>query len=226
MRSGTTRPETRRSREPERVTADRRLHDYLLDARRGAFVVRTSFRRREVSFDDARAHAFRFARLLEREGLRAGDRMILWGTSGPEWAVAFLGAMLRGVVIVPLDDVAGTEFAARVQQQVGARLALVSRGSLEDARTALPGARVIVLDDLVETLAPLDEAPIAPAHVAPESPLEIVFTSGTTSEPKGVILSRRNILANLTVIERGYRKWCKYSPAKVMRFRASGNSIG
>lgn len=189
------------------MTAPRRLHDHLLGARRGAFVLRTPFRRRVVRFDDARAHAFRFARLLEREGLAPGDRMILWGMSGPEWAIAFLGAMLRGVVVVPLDDVAGSDFAARVQRQVSARLALVSRGSLGIAGDALAGARILVLDDLLETLAPLDDAPLEAADVAPEAPLEIVFTSGTTSEPKGVVLSRRNLLANLDVIERGYGKW-------------------
>ena len=68
--------------------------------------------------------AFQFARELEARGIDAGDRVLFWGESRPEWIACFYGCLLRGVVVVPLDLKSAPDFVARVQQQVSAKLLL------------------------------------------------------------------------------------------------------
>src|SRR5215213_2228203 len=70
------------------------------------------------------ACAFQFARELEARDIGAGDRVLFWGENSPEWIAAFYGCLLRGVVVVPLDLKSAPDFAARVQQQVSAKLLL------------------------------------------------------------------------------------------------------
>lgn len=157
---------------------------------------------------ETRDLALRLAAWLRSEGFAAGDRAAIWGASGPDWAAAFLGCMLAGIVVVPLEDAGGPEFAARVQREARVRLAFVSRAAASGASAALPGARIVVLEDLAAMLKVV--APARPADLpraTDDTLLEIVFTSGTTSEPKGVLLTHGNLLTILRAIERPYRKW-------------------
>src|ERR1700685_1355257 len=64
---------------------------------------------------------------LEVRGIGKGERVLLWGENCAEWVAVFFGCALRGVVVVPMDDGASGEFAARVAGQVGAKLWVCSR---------------------------------------------------------------------------------------------------
>src|ERR1700739_2028507 len=67
------------------------------------------------------------ARELERHGIEKGDAVLLWGESSAEWIIVFLGCLLRGAVIVPIDPASTIEFASRVAQEVHAKLVFHSR---------------------------------------------------------------------------------------------------
>ena len=68
-----------------------------------------------------------FAGELDRRGIAKGERVMLWGENSAEWVAAFFGCTLRGVVVVPMDDGASADFAARVFRQVQAKLLVSSR---------------------------------------------------------------------------------------------------
>src|SRR5215203_7361018 len=76
------------------------------------------------SYPRLAACAFQFARELEARSISHGDRVLFWSENSPEWIAAFYGCLLRGVVVVPLDLKSAPDFAARVQQQVSAKLLL------------------------------------------------------------------------------------------------------
>jgi long-chain acyl-CoA synthetase len=154
------------------------------------------------------ATAFQFARELEERGIAKGERVLFRGANSPEWVAAFFGCVLRGVIVVPLDMESAPEFVARVQQQVEARLILRSGAERRETGLNLPGMK---LDDLSEAVARHSTAPYLSAIDINENEIvEIIYTSGTTAEPRGVVLTHRNLLANLLPLEQEIRKYLKW----------------
>jgi long-chain acyl-CoA synthetase len=137
----------------------------------------------------------------------------VWGENRPEWIVALWGCLLRGVVLVPIDYRASTDFLQRVARIVDARAVLVGDAVPEPAGVDAPIWKLSALTSGAGSPAP---PPIA--HT-PDDVAEVIFTSGATSEPKGVVLTHRNILANVIPIEREIGKYKKYArPFLPIRF--------
>lgn len=150
--------------------------------------------------------AAQFARELEARTIGKGDRVLLWGTNCAEWVAAFFGCALRGTIVVPMDNAAGTDFALRVCQQVQAKLAVCSP---EHAKST--GAlATIALEELPQVLGRHSSAPYPHSDLQPSDALEIVFTSGTTAEPKGVVITHGNVLANIRPLEEQIKEYLKY----------------
>ena len=160
------------------------------------------------------AHAF--AQELASRGIAKGDRVVLWGENSGEWLAAFLGCLFAGAVAVPMDAIAEKGFASRVAREAGVRLAVVGReisrsGSTNGISRDL-GAPLVELESLGETdaWAPAPAGDFSTASMQRSDPVEIVFTSGTTSEPRGVVLTHGNLLANLEVLEKEINRYRRY----------------
>jgi long-chain acyl-CoA synthetase len=169
-----------------------------------------------VSYRGVRRHATRYAELatlagrfaaeLDLRGIVAGDRVVLWGDNSAEWIAAFFGCLLRGVLAVPLDAAGSAEFAVRVIADVSPKLILADTARLP----LLPaGTPQISLEELGASVTALPDFMVAPA-VTLDAPFQIIFTSGTTSEPKGIVHTHRNVLASLDPIEREIAKYRRY----------------
>jgi len=154
------------------------------------------------TYGQVAAAAFQFARELEIRGINKGDRVMFWGESSPEWIAAFWGCLLRGVVVVPLDVQSAQDFVERVQQQVSAKL-LLGEQNQGDVPT-------LSLEGLTRALKNHSDKVYAAEDVTADDLIEIVFTSGTTADPKGVCLTHRNLLANLVPIENEIRKYSRW----------------
>lgn len=148
--------------------------------------------------------AFQFARELEARGIGAGDRVLFWSENSPEWIAAFYGCLSRGAVVVPLDLKSAPDFAARVQQQVSAKLLLS-----DQRQSAFPIAH-LSLSTLSASIRAHSDQPYPRTPGKPTDLVEVVFTSGTTAEPKGVCLTHRNLLANLAPIEQEFTKYARW----------------
>ena len=158
------------------------------------------------TYGDLLRAANRFARELERRDIQKGDRVLLWGENSGEWVAAFLGCLFRGVVAVPMDAIADNNFAGRVAQQVGVRLVVLGRSlSLPD-----PQIPAISFDWLSSDLGEAPTGAFSPLPLVRDDPVEIVFTSGTTSEPRGVVLTHGNLLANLEPLESEIAHYLRY----------------
>jgi len=165
---------------------------------------------RFLIYDDGfRSETFGYRRVVERarafaawlraEGFRAGDKVVLYGENRPEWVIAFWGCLLEGVIVVPVDFRSPAEFVRRVCEITEARLVLAGAEVQPPA-----GIRSLPLTSLPGRSA------AAPASVSAGTTAEIIFTSGATSDPKGVIITHANVLANIVPVEREvlkYRKW-------------------
>jgi long-chain acyl-CoA synthetase len=150
--------------------------------------------------------AFQFSRELEAREIHKADRVMLWGKNCGEWVAAFFGCALRGVVVVPMDDAASADFAARVSQQVEASLWVCSRNHLSEAGM-VPH---LLLDDLSKLSSHDSTTAIPNSSISRHDTLQIVFTSGTTAEPKGVVITHGNVLANIDPLERAMQPYLKY----------------
>jgi len=186
------------------------LADFIAEFRRHgrqtALLSSRGYRTERWSYAELLDTAAAFAGELDRRGIAKGERILLWGDDSPEWVAAFLGCALSGVVAVPMDRSAPPEFVSRVAAQVHPRLALLGRH--QPAVQIAP--EFFILDDLREAVATRPAALPPRAGLTRDDILEIVFTSGTTAEPRGVIISHGNFLANLEPLETEIRKYDRY----------------
>lgn len=160
------------------------------------------------------------ARSLAGWGIGRGDRIAILAENRPEWAIADFATLLLGAVDVPVYPTLTQEQTLCILQDSGVRLAFVSTADQLDKvlalqhRTAIE--RIVVMDEIVDASAipmrrlmesgtsdrdsELDERARA---VGPDDLATIVYTSGTTGIPKGVMLTHGNLYANLFYAE-GY----------------------
>lgn len=164
------------------------------------------------TFRQAAAAVHAFAALLVREGVRPGDRVGLQSENRPEWGLAYMAILEAGAVVVPLDAALKEQEVGEILATAGADWAVTSARQhpvLAAARAArLPSLRLVGLDPL-EGLPGWDEAQATFAGAGPrESRAEpqdlavIIFTSGTTGQAKGVMLSHANLLYNAEGVAR------------------------
>src|SRR5664279_3657971 len=186
-----------------RATILEYLDNFRRHEREEAYVFRRGYRVQRWTYGDVLRQAYRFARALEARGIGSGDKVIIWGENCAEWVVAFFGCLLRGAVVVPIDKIAAPDFAVRVAQQVDAKLCV---GSVHNTVSGIPH---FDLDSLRDEVAQFSAEPIA-GHASRDDIVQIVFTSGTTAEPRGVVITHGNILANLEPIERQITPYLKY----------------
>jgi long-chain acyl-CoA synthetase len=164
--------------------------------RRPALLIRPFFRTRTWRYRDLAWIVPRTARVLRVAGVGEGDRVILWAVNRPEWGIAFFSIAHLGAVSVPLDVRHTVEFGRKIVGQTDAKLVIASRQTEASARElGLPIVFVESLPDAARRAQPVD-----PAQVESDTLAEIVFTSGTTGEPKGAMLSHGNLMASATTM--------------------------
>jgi long-chain acyl-CoA synthetase len=183
-----------------------------------AYVFPRGYRHERWSYQRVAGIAYQFARELEARKIAKGDAVLLWSPNCAEWVAAFLGCALCGVVAVPVDDAADPDFARRISAQVQTKLVLCPRERVaffEKAEGVIAGSvpeKIATIDpaDLAVAVAQHSSQRFRPMEIQPSDALEIVFTSGTTAEPKGVVLTHANVVGNLIPIETEIKKYLKY----------------
>jgi len=193
------------------------LIDFFRDlaALRGEFLVfDDGYRRRSYSYEEVGRAARAFAAKLAAAGFTKGDKVVFWGENRPEWVAAYWGCLLAGVIVVPIDYRSSPDFVVKVRGLVDARLILIG-----DDVARLPQGHSF---QHVWPFADFDwraEARQPDVPVSRDDITQIIFTSGATAEPKGVIIRHRNILANIVPVEREVMKYRKYArPFHPLRF--------
>ncbi|GAA2802214.1 acyl-CoA synthetase [Streptomyces showdoensis] len=131
------------------------------------------------------------------ERIRDAGRVAVWATPTAETAVAVVAALLAGVPAVPLNPRIGSRELVHILDDSRPGMLLAGGRDLPPEAAVLPRIDVDVR---------AAGRPARPAAEDPESPALIVYTSGTTGPPKGVVLSRRAVAASLDTLEEAW-KW-------------------
>jgi long-chain acyl-CoA synthetase len=199
----------------------RTLLDFFADlaAIDGEFIAfDDGYRTWSYTYADVAAASRAFAARLRAEGIARGEAIAVWGENRAEWIVALWGCLLEGVVLVPIDYRASADFLTRVAAIVDARAILVGEAVDRDSvRARAPVWGLAELRPAGNARAATSGEPGPP--ITADDTAEIIFTSGATSEPKGVVITHRNILANIVPIEREMAKYKKYArPFLPIRF--------
>ena len=167
------------------------------------------------TYGELAGRAAHFADRLRAADITAGQHIAIWSENRPEWIAALWGALREGVVIVPIDYRASADFLRVVAGIVDAKAVLV--GDVVDAGSLGSERPIWSLHECCRgpagaTGEPAEVPRVAPGapHIDADTTAEIIFTSGATADPKGVILTHRNILANIVPIEREMAKYRKY----------------
>ena len=171
-----------------------------------------------VSFEAFYRAVAAFARVLQAQGVRKGDRVALIMRNLPEWPVAFYGAAALGAILTPLNawwtgpelEYGLTDSGAKVAimdderfERIAEHLSAcpdLERVYVTRATQEFADHRVTTLESVIGepgTWAALPDEPIPPADIAPDDDATIFYTSGTTGRPKGALATQRNINCNI-----------------------------
>jgi len=161
------------------------------------------YRRWSYSYRQIAAAATAFAAQLRDRSIASGEKILFWSENRPEWLAAFWGCLLRKVVVVPVDYRASASMVLALQQVVQARAILVG----EEVKPAALGDAISVWPLREIDLSGQQRPPQPGVQIGPDDIAEIVFTSGSTAAPKGVIITHRNIAADLAPIEQEVAKY-------------------
>ncbi len=171
--------------------------------KRTAFIMRPRYREIRWTYGDLWNFAVSVAELLEKEGVKKGEPVLLWSPNSPYWGGAFFGILLRGGVAVPLHAENTQEFIEKVALNTGARVLL--KASLLKSNFN-SGLKIFDIDGFGAVKSDLPKEARLPDII--ESDLaEIIYTSGTTGDPKGVMLSHGNIVSNLLALAASIPVW-------------------
>lgn len=163
---------------------------------RMALTIRPFLRIKRLTYRQLRTKAYQVAHYLTSEGMQPGDRIMIIGANSPQWVSLFLGAQLAGVIVVPVDTRSNLEIAKKYAEQTNPQCIFRNRH-------LVPGLdktyKTQVLDDLDVRIAEQPATP--PTRLSNEHVALIVFTSGTTADPKGVVLTQGNLLTNVRGVQ-------------------------
>jgi len=156
----------------------------------------------KYSYQEVMQLARNLAQRLQKMGVRPGSHIALCGESVPEWAIAYLGIHFTGAVVVPLDIQLSSVAMENLLQFCDVKILLCSSSIYENAKEISSKLEldILTLDPSTEPhsifQSPEKSSDFAPHIGSEDDTMSLIFTSGTTGDPKGVMLSFRNFYSS------------------------------
>lgn len=159
------------------------------------------YRQVTLTYAQVLEYAQKVAVFLQEQGLGKGDPVILCASNSPYWVTLYWGCLLRGCIVVPLAVQSTQETVNKIASQVEAKLFFRSF----HLRQTVAGARTLIIEHLAEIVASCDIKNYTATDLSETGIALIMYTSGTTGDPKGVVLTHNNIASNVAQLQKNFR---------------------
>ncbi|HSE84130.1 MAG TPA: AMP-binding protein [Thermodesulfobacteriota bacterium] len=154
----------------------------------------------KLSYGQVLEYVKRLGRHLKERGVEKGDNIAILGENRPEWGISYFSVTWIGATVIPLDARASLDFYKAALKFSSAKAIILSGSYLSEIESIydqLDELKHIILMDNLDKICSKFANGVGMGDVSPDDILEILFTSGTTGDPKGVMLTHRNILSNV-----------------------------
>src|SRR6266571_2718214 len=180
-------------------------------ATRVAMRIERDGHKEQYTYADLRELATRAAAFFASRGIKNGDRVMLFSHNAPEWGMTYFGVLRAGATCIPVDPESSTEEVVNFAR-AGEASGIVISNRLKEERSSLPeqlkaaglnNVKVWTFDEVFEMpdeQTETDRIALLPTRVTAQSVASLIFTSGTTGRPKGVMLSHRNLTSMVSML--------------------------
>jgi long-chain acyl-CoA synthetase len=180
-------------------------------ATRVAMRIERDGHREQYTYEDLRELAMRAAGFFASQGIKSGDRVMLFSHNSPEWGMTYFGVLKTGATCIPIDPDSSAKEVVNFTR-AGEASGIVISAKLKQEHSDLPeklhalGLDAVKIWTFDEVFALPDEQTedqrlaLLPQRVSPQSVASLIFTSGTTGRPKGVMLSHRNLTSMVSML--------------------------
>ncbi|HEX8195428.1 MAG TPA: AMP-binding protein [Pyrinomonadaceae bacterium] len=200
---------------------EKRTHTYkdlldLFDTSTKRFPTRVAMRierngkKEQYTFADARELALRAAGFFAKSGIKPADRAIIFAHNQPEWGLTYFGLMKAGATAIPVDPSSSIAEIVNFAKNGEASAIVISERLKEenpDLAAELKKARLKVkiwtFEDVFELVSETEESQrlaLLPPKVLANAVASLIFTSGTTGTPKGVMLTHKNFVNMVSML--------------------------
>jgi long-chain acyl-CoA synthetase len=180
-------------------------------ATRVAMRIERDGHKEQYTYADLRELATRAAAFFASHGIKSGDRVMLFSHNAPEWGMTYFGVLKAGATCIPVDPESSTDEVVNFARAGDASGIVISSKLLEERSdlsgklkaAGLDSVKLWTFDDVFEM--PDQETEdqriaLLPQRVQAQSVASLIFTSGTTGRPKGVMLSHRNLTSMVSML--------------------------
>ncbi len=160
-----------------------------------AIINKTEFRTFQWTYSKLCLYIKKFSAFLEKNNIKKGDKIALLYQNSPEYVITFLGAILKGAILIPIDIRSTDDFIKKIITKTNPKLFFTTKYKL------IKYKKKIYLEDLeylLENIKPTNKT----EKINKDDIVEIVYTSGTTGIPKGVMLTHKNIASNINSLKK------------------------
>ncbi|KKP24548.1 MAG: Acyltransferase family protein [candidate division TM6 bacterium GW2011_GWF2_28_16] len=161
-----------------------------------AFTMKMGYRTKHFSYKQVYELSQKFALFLKSKNVNKNDKVLIFAPNSPYWGIVFWGTILNGSIIVPVNIQSNTDIIKKIIEQTGAKIIIKSKYlNLEDININI--FEIEYLQDYFDNLNIKD---FLQENINPSDIIEILYTSGTTGNPKGVLLTHENISSNVLAV--------------------------
>lgn len=164
-----------------------------------ALTMKMGYRTVSLTYGQLYEKSIQMAFSLQSRGIGSGDHVIICAPNSPAWVIAFWGCMIQGAVLVPLAPQNSQKLIDKIIEQTGPKLFIGSRVSRKTAGN-IPQIAAENIFDLIADV-PLKKDGMSSHNLSEQSLALIMYTSGTTGDPKGVMLTHGNICSNVLALQ-------------------------